>query len=167
MSFTEKLKEIPKWGWVFVGIWTVVSAVGGGLFSDVREFRGKRFETASTTVDAAFEANEALTPLLIKFAKLALNEGTVSSDDRVELDQIINKANDKAFAVKTLYPKLNEQYVSYSDALIELKQSADKLRGPLTGKDFVKAVSDYSVASERFRVATQDAKGSYLGTLLP
>lgn len=166
MSLLGKIRAIPAWAWCATVAWTALSAAGGGLLTDFSDFRKSQIEASSKAVDSAIEANEALTPLLVKFAKVALNEGTVTAEDRVELDQTLNKANEKALTVKSVYPSLSGSYDAYADALIEIKQSADQLKGPLSAKPFVKAVANYSVARDNFRVAAENMKSSYLNTFV-
>jgi len=165
MDVIERLKGAKAPAWL-LALAAVAGPVIGAFWADYSGFRTKQIEASVSTVNASREADQKLNDLLVKFAQLAIAEGSVSADDRAEFNRLIYEVDQKAADVSTAYPSLKGVYLKYSDSLIDLKKAADALKGPKTGKDFVRAVANYSVARDEFRNTSQEVGGSYLRTFL-
>ena len=135
--------------------------VGGAitlLATNFFGFHDKLFEANATFVSQGAEANECIGQSLVKFSNVALGRGSFQKDDKLDFTSALNKAD----ALKGAIPSLSPQVSDYTASLVRLKQASDRLTGPLTGKSFVEAVSDYAVARDNLATAAAKARSSYL-----
>ncbi|RYC31379.1 hypothetical protein D3273_13395 [Lichenibacterium minor] len=147
--------------------------VGGAitlLATNFFSFHDKLFEGNAAFVSQVAEANEGIGQSLVKFSNVALGRGSFQKDDKLDFTSALNKADAKADALKSAIPSLAPLVSDYTASLVKLKQASDRLTGPLTGKSFVEAVSDYAVARDNLAAAAAKARSSYLiahGITLP
>lgn len=127
------LDNMPKWA---VAALSSLATAIAAVWLNYSDFRKTRIEANSAATEQTVQANFDLKPILDKFIALSRGAGHVTQDDRVQLTKAIRQSYDKAEDVRNRLGGLDAEFRDLSSALVQLKEGADNMTGPIDGKQF-------------------------------
>jgi hypothetical protein len=161
MAFLAKLPELFKSG-LLVGLGALVGWFG----NQYMDARGAYKEALTANYENFNEAASGLEKSLREFAAIAQGQKSKTAEAAEELQTHLL---DVMRVAKDLNRRLgNDQAVmdGFETATVKLMHAADKVTGPLDGKQMVDAVEDYLYAEMQLRDAVVDETNAIIGRWL-
>jgi hypothetical protein len=158
-----KRKKANSWwsrNWNAV-VAAIVTAFVTYLVSDLTNFRSYNRELIAQEQSNVPQTTKEVSALLQKFSAKAVGVGDASKDDVARLNALLSELLDEATALNQRVPSAEPAYKNFTDAMIALRDSAEKLTGAADGKDFVRAVAEFYQYQLAFNKAVVDAQQNY------
>lgn len=144
----------------------LVSLVVGIVATDFSNFRSANREIVGKQIEASAKADHDMNIILQKFADKAVGKSTTTPEDMTKLKSSVQDSFEAAGRLKNHIPDVQHEADAFADALIALQKSAERLTGPIDGKAFKEAVSNYYVAKGNLDKRVNAAQTRWLPTWL-
>jgi len=160
MAAEEKSESwLSKHGVTLIAV--VVTAVTTLLVSDYVNFSSSNREQVAQQQKNVEETAKQVSRLLQKFSDQATGRGKTTAEDYTQLKTLLLQLTEEARSLSERLPSTKSAYVQFTDAMIELRNAAGEMTGPLDAKPFVKAIANYYEHEFRFNKAVASAQLHY------
>lgn len=159
MASTVTLSKL----WLAVGsiALMVVSTLIGAISSDYLDFRSEYRSEFRSEYKQMAEAERNLLAYVQSFSSQATGNATVSAEKRNQFVREVTVLYQDAKDVADRVPEVKKEFYDFGQALVELKESALSMSGPIDAKPFWISVDKVIVTRDRFLARIREERRSY------
>lgn len=144
-------------------LWGIAGAILGYLGHDFLSFRSEERAAIRSDYAQVESRADAVHAQLQGFALAARGKRLPPSDQEIAtLRASLEQLHATAHHITARVPSASDSFERYSHAMVALKSSVEQLHGPLNGRPFVEAVSEYFVAENKFDKTVTDAQTCFV-----